>query len=369
MVDTLTSIIEEDISKIFKEPVHIKHLPTLLCLDFLIVQLLLGPAHCLIWISIWNIMDIILGHHFLTGVFCFSIGIFLSIIMVAISDSLLSLSQYLYRSSKCLFFLFTRLYSFLSCMVLILFWKGWYDIRRHEDENRFLKHHWWFSLPYLLFGSLVLGSLGCLKTAAVRPPLGVWLDKGEDYLKINKFYTTQEDKMKNAMMTVLVEVISLLTYYGAWCLVDDLVVHQTIIVTNLSHVFQLLLAIILSALAYLCSILYLHHHHHNQPTTPTSHHCQDIFYAVLLILVTIATAAHLHAWWGLVDLLTESCFTRHDLTPFLLILGISGAILLLTGVTTTNHLGIQWEIHRDKEGILIPFFYFVFLLREKDFNH
>ena len=88
-------------------------------------------------------------------------------------------------------------------------------------------------------------------------------------------------------------------------------------------------------------------------------------YTVLLILATVATATHFHAWWGLADLVTETYFDKQDPTPFILLLGVGGLVLLLGWVTTTNHLGVEWEVDREEEGIMLPFFYLTFLLREK----
>ena len=259
----LKGLLEEDISKIFGEPVHNHHLLLCMFTDFLLVQLLLGPANCFVWIGVWEIMDILIPPTFINGFICFASGIFLAVVLVVVSDSLLIISQALYKYNKLIFFLATRLYSFLTCLVMILFWKGWFDIWQHEDENKMLRKHWDLSLCCLLIGSLLLSSLGCLKSAAVTPPLGVWLDRGVDYVRVDKFYSAPENKedngcwvfrLKNAGLTVLIEVLCLITYFGAWCVVDDLLCHQ-------EFINQLLPAVFCSVLSYLLSVLYLYLHH------------------------------------------------------------------------------------------------------------
>ena len=255
------------------------------------------------------------------------------------SDSLLTISQALYYYNKLIFFLATRLYSFLTCLVMILFWKGWFDIWQHEDENKMLRKHWDLSLCCLLIGSLLLSSLGCLKSAAVTPPLGVWLDRGVDYVRVDKFYSATENKeengcwvfrLKNAGLTVLIEVLCLITYFGAWCVVDDLLSHQEFINHKyLNKMIHLLLAVFFSFLSYLLSMLYLYLH--QTSTCLICHSVRDMAYASMLILATVVTATQFHAWWGLADFFKEDYF--------IILLGVGGTILLLAGVTTTNYFG------------------------------
>ena len=65
------------------------------------------------------------------------------------------------------------------------------------------------------------------------------------------------------------------------------------------------------------------------------------------------------------DLITEDYFARQDPTLFIILLGVGGTILVLAGVTTTNYFGVEWEADREEEGMMLPFFYLTFLLREK----
>ena len=368
----LKNIIEEDISKIFGEPVHNNHLALCMLSDFLLVQFVLGPANCFVWIGVWEILDIIVSQSFTNAIICFVTGTLISTGLIAGSDRILLISHEIHKYSKFIFFLATRLISFFTCLVMVLFWKGWFDIWQHEDDNQLMKKHWGLSLGCLLLGSLLLASVGCMKTAAVTPPLGVWLDSGKDYLRIDKFYSLPEDPknitwnfhIKNTCLTICIEVISLITYFGAWCLVDDLISHKEIYENYLNKIYQLLLAVFYSVVSYLYSVIYLYLHHNYNHIFSQS--MKDMAYAVLLILATIATATHFHAWWGLADLLTEEYFDQHDPIPYVFLLGVGGSVLLVFGVSSTNTFGVEWEAGREEEGMLLPFFYLTFLLRNNN---
>ena len=116
----LKVLIEEDVSKIFGEPVQNHHLLLCMFIDFLLVQFLLGPANCFVWIGVWEIMDILIPPTFISGFICFGSGILIATLLVFASDSVLSLSQALYTYNKLIFFPATRLYSFLTCLVMII---------------------------------------------------------------------------------------------------------------------------------------------------------------------------------------------------------------------------------------------------------
>ena len=40
-------------------------------------------------------------------------------------------------------------------------------------------------------------------------------------------------------------------------------------------------------------------------------------------------------------------------------------VLLLCGVSCNLHYGLEWELDREKDGILLPFFYLTYIFRDK----
>merc|ERR1719341_1449623 len=63
--------------------------------------------------------------------------------------------------------------------------------------------------------------LGAFKSAAITPPLGVDLDTRDDYISVNTVYRTEASdsfgfKFLDGVCTTVIEVISVVAFYGAW---------------------------------------------------------------------------------------------------------------------------------------------------------
>merc|ERR1719250_608558 len=147
---------------------------------------------------------------------------------------------------------------------MLFFWKGWWDIFDDFpyygfEENDY--NHWYFSLGCLVIGSFILFNLGCFKTAVLTPPVGLWLDTATQYVHVDTFYDVEDEvnesmnfRFFNAVLTLIIEVTALATYYGAFTLidhffhpiVDEMFGHTTYYASG----FLLIWAVLLSGVSY-----------------------------------------------------------------------------------------------------------------------
>ena len=87
-----------------------------------------------------------------------------------------------------------------------------------------------YSLACLAFGALALSSLGALKTAALSPPMGLYLDTANKYCKTEMFFDDPDEtkggrhlifRLVNTVVTLAVEVVAMITYYGAYFSIEN----------------------------------------------------------------------------------------------------------------------------------------------------
>ena len=179
-----------------------------------------------------------------SGPYLFLAGFLLSIPVILISPEVIKVAKGLLEkgekvSRSASYVLLTRTYSLFCFLIMLLFWKGWFDTWfykdgvHHGDAGGYGPNeadHWLFSFGCLAFGVLILSCLGTLKTAALSPPMGLYLDTANKYCKTDMFFDDpDEDKcgrhlifrLVNTVATLVVEVIAMVTYYGAYFGIED----------------------------------------------------------------------------------------------------------------------------------------------------
>jgi len=393
--ENVKKVVEDDLEKMMGKPVINKKLWVWLVVDFFIIQLFIGPCNVLIWRGGWNLYNYIFGETFTTGIGLFIFGVFLSIPIVVYSTniSLLADKILLDKSRGCCGFRYvfvTRLYSAITFFVMLFFWKGWFDMTSGStfdvaQRNQYLeklksqtcdKDHWYFSLGCLVLGSSVLMYLGCFKTAALCPPMGLWLDTATHYIHVDQFFPVEEEtnesmnfRILNAILTVVIEVIALITYYGAYCLIEFLL-HEKVVElfgsTGLqASGFLLALAVVLSSVSYVSSIFYLYilFETENKYWSST---IKTLLYNMILIVSVTATAMHFRASWFISDRIKQLIFKENPeaVYPEVIFLSLGTLVTVLLGVGSGNHFGISWEKKKEQNGVLLPFIYFTYIFRD-----
>ena len=209
-----------------------------LFVDFFLIQLAIGPCNVLMWRGAWELYDRIFGvDNLKAGPYLFLAGCILSIPVILISPEVVKVGKRLLEKGRRSpsYVLLTRVYSLFSFLVMLLFWKGWFDTwfyknGVHEDDPGGSygpndQDHWIFSFCCLAFGTLILCILGSLKTAALSPPMGLYLDTATKYCKTEMFFEDKDEakcgrhigfRLVNTVATLVVEVIAMITYYGAY---------------------------------------------------------------------------------------------------------------------------------------------------------
>ena len=234
-------------------------------MDFLLIQLVIGPCNVLVWRGAWELYDRIFGvKNLRSGPYLFLAGFLLSIPIILISPEVIKVAKGLLEKGKRVsrsasYVLLTRTYSLICFLIMLLFWKGWFDTWFYKDGVHqgdaggyyyfpttfstnpstsifYLGYgpneadHWLFSFGCLAFGVLILSCLGNLKTAALSPPMGLYLDTANKYCKTDMFFEDPDEakcgrhlrfRLVNTVATLAVEVIAMVTYYGAYFGIED----------------------------------------------------------------------------------------------------------------------------------------------------
>jgi hypothetical protein len=379
----LKKLVEDDLAKMMGRPVITKKLWQWMVVDFFLIQLLIGPCNVLIWRGGWELYNHVLGINLYNGIILFFLGLFLSIPLIIYSyDISVFADEILINDgpSSFRYIYVTRFYSIITFLVMLLFWKGWFDIWHNFPYHISNLTHWHLSLSCLVLGSLILMYIGCFKTAAMSPPMGLWLDTATHYVHVDQFYDVKDTLQKtwrfrlvNAILTLIMEVISLMTYYGAYSLAEDLF-HEKIVemfgATSIqASAFILAWAFLFSALGYVGSILYLYIHYECK-----SNYCNETLksmcYDTILLVSVIATALHFHAWWEVLDVIKIGVFGGDaEAYPELIFISLGFGVMILTGVGSGNHYGVSWEILKEEDGMLLPFIYLTYIRRERKPNN
>ena len=92
----------------------------------------------------------------------------------------------------------------------------------------------------------------------------------------------------------------------------------------------------------------------------------DLFYALIMLLSLFATAFYFKGWWDLQDIFLNRILTNFSMPvknaiSFL----FSYGIIILMGTASYNNFGVQRESRKDEEGVLFPFFFLTYYLRDR----
>ena len=384
--EKLKKLVENDLSKMMGKPVTNKRLWLWMVVDFFLIQLFIGPCNVLIWRGGWELYDLIFGENLNTGIILFILGVLLSIPVIIYSLNLSIFAEEIlmdedYGRGSFRYMFLTQSYSAVSLFVMLLFWKGWWDIwlgfPYFDISTEDLQHddHWYFSLGCFVIGSFILLYLGCFKTVAESPPIGLWLNTSIKYVHVERFYNDEDEVKKsmkfrflNAVLTMIIEVIALATYYGAFSLIDDWF-HLKIVdiygsTTFYASGYLLLCALLLSGVSYVLSILYLYIFYEAQSKYLNST-VKNLLYDIILLVSVVATAMHDHAWWEFTDVVKSQSFWKQTAYPELIFLTFGFLITIFLGVGSGNHFGITSESRKEQDGVLFPFIYLTYILGDQ----
>ena len=223
---SLRELIEIDMARQLGKPINIKRFWTWLIIDFFFIQLIVGPFTVSVWCAGWQLYDTFFfwiarrvlsssnstnendtfessPEYIIQAIICLVIGTISSILLVVFSQNL---EDFAARTGRDVYFLVSRLFSVLRFFTTLLYWKGSFDLLYSVDI-------WETSVITLSLAFVVLKSCGCFKTAAVTPPLGVFLDSTRNYVQIDSFLETKRtDSWKNrcldGLVTTLLEIIA-----------------------------------------------------------------------------------------------------------------------------------------------------------------
>jgi len=382
----LKKLVEDDLSKMIGKPVTNKKLWRWMVVDFVMIQLFIGPCNVLIWRGGWELYDLIFGENLYTGIILFILGLLLSIPVIIYSlnlsifaDEILMDEDYGRGSFRYMFV--TQSYSAVTFFVMLLFWKGWWDIwhgfphfETIEDNHDI--NHWHFSLGCFVIGTFILLYLGYFKTVSESPPIGLWLNTATKYVHVERFYNNEDEVKKsmkfrfiNAVLTLLIEVIALVTYYGAFSIIDDWF-HMKIVEIYGSTTFHasgilLACALFLSGISYVLSILYLYILYEIESKYMNST-IKNLLYDVILMVSVIATAMHDITWWEFTDVVKSQSFWEHTAYPELMFLCFGFLVTIFLGVGSGNHFGVTSEKRKEQDGVLFPFIYLTYILGDQE---
>ena len=369
----LKLLVEDDLAKHMGRRIYNNNLWICLLVDFLLIQLVVGPFTVCIWRGAWKSYDYIFNAIFLPlkfdptyiGLICFSSGVITSIVIALSYREMDSIAK---RAGTVRYFIVSRVYSMMRFLIALLYWKGIFDMLDHSYTKDWLVSHFSVALA-----SSALFIIGAFKSAAITPPLGINLDKANDYINISTFYGSKRSdpihfRFLDALCTIVVEVISTVAFYGAWKVGEHWFGGETNVasVTIKNALIALALAHGLSVVVFLSQFIYLYNHH------KCDNNCyvrewKDLFYALILICSLFATASYFRGWFDLMDVLVQSVFPyNHVDLANIASFFIAFAIVILMGTASYNHFGVAREARREEEGILLPFFYLTYYFRDRN---
>ena len=173
-------------------------------------------------------------------------------------------------------------------------------------------------------------------------------------------------RLLDAVLTTTVEVISTVAFYGAWGTGahfygersndDRATIRKAMIALAQAHT--------LSLIVFVSQFIYLYNHY------KCNNKCyirewKNMFYAIILIASLFATSSYIKGWWEILDVIASKLpkymATVENIVSFLL----GFLVLVLLGTASYNHFGVSREAVRESEGILLPFFYLTYYLRDR----
>jgi hypothetical protein len=362
----LRRLVEEDIQKQMGRPIHNRHLWKCLILDFLLVQVVIGPFTVAIWRGAWELYDelflnLLGDDRMLVGSVCFISGFLVSVLVAVFYRDIDFLAK---KAGRKRYFLVTRIFSVARFLTTLLYWKGMFDMLDSFSE--------WFVAQFsVTLAACILFILGSFKSAAITPPLGVDLDTQDDYINVSTVYRTVATdpfcfRFLDGLCTTIIEVISVIAFYGAWgtgkwyfgARTEDeyLTLHNGGIALAQAHIASLVV--------FLSQFVYLHNHFRCH-TQCYVNECKNLFYAMILILSLFATSSYIRGWWEILDMLAAHTFPRAPVLENILCFFAGFVVVITMGTASYNHSGVSRETTRERDGILLPFFYLTYYLRDR----
>lgn len=363
----LKILVEQDLAIHMGRPVNNPNLWKCLVVDFLLIQLIIGPFTVCIWRGAWEFYDWVFGKIidgvFYGGLLAFLLGFVLATVIALFFREIADFAK---NGGTIQYLLVSRSYSMLRFLVALLYWKGVFDMLDAIYVKEWIVPHF-----AVVLAACALFIIGAFKSAAVTPPIGVNLDTQNDYITIATFYgTTREDSLQfrfvDALCTTTVEVISCIAFYGAWGCGKHWFGGRTNddIKTIRDALIALIIAHGISVLVFISQFIYLYNHRRDK----SRYHVQewkDLCYALILILSLFATASYIRGWWELMDVTMNRLIPNYLAVENAVTFFLSFMIIILMGTASYNHFGVARESRRDKEGILLPFFYLTYYLRDR----
>jgi len=124
---------------------------------------------------------------------------------------------------------------------------------------------------------------------------------------------------------------------------------------------------LLSLMVFISQFIYLYYHYkcNNQCYV---REWRDLFYAIILIASLFATSSYIRGWWEIFDIVAIRLLPNYVALEniFSFLLGFS--ILIVMGTASYNHFGVAREVTRETDGILLPFFYLTYYLRNRELD-
>ena len=367
-INDLKKLIEQDLEKHMSRPVINRYLWICLLTDFLLIQFIIGPFTVCIWRGAWRLYDeffMLLFPAFqewVIGIFCMSLGTSISCFVALYYREIDSLAK---RARSTRYFLVSRIYSIFKFLTALLYWKGVFDILDYivDKEHNFYIPHFTVTLCACL-----LFIIGAFKSAAITPPLGVNLDTQDDYISISTFYgSNSEDEWMfralDAFWTTLIEVISTAAFWGAWGTGKYL--FGSVSSSTRDALMTLVQAHVCSLIVFISQFFYLYLHYKSKAACIIKE-CKDLFYSVILVISLFATAFYIRGWWDLLDMISAELVPNYHNLELALTFSLGFIVMIVMGTASYNHFGVAREGLREKEGILLPFFYLTYYLRNRD---
>ena len=380
----LRTMVEKDLEIQLGRPIFNDNLWKCLLVDFFLIQLIIGPFVVALWRGIWEFHGWCFSKlgfgGFVEGLVSFIIGF---IFATAITLFFREIDAFAKNGGTVKYLLVSRIFSIMNTFFSLLYWKGVFDMldavkAEEEEAPKFA----------VLLAAVALFIIGAFKSAAITPPIGVNLDTKENYFNIDTFYSSKlKDpfpyRILDAVSTTVVDVISAMAFYGAWGTSEDWFqvgddsqfheispteknqdINEDIAITKTAFIV-LAISHGLSFIVFITQFIFLYNHRQCINMYFVKE-WDDLFYALIMLLSLFATAFYFKGWWDLQDIFLSRILTDFSLPvknaiSFL----FSYGIIILMGTASYNNFGVQRESRKDEEGVLFPFFFLTYYLRDR----
>lgn len=222
---SLKLLIEKDMEVLLGKPIKTKRFWTWLTADFFLIQLIIGPFTVLVWWGGWHLYEYFflwIANRFFgsedeeipdhderalfSGIVTLIAGVITSVPIA------MFYKEFEIYSSKVAghvvrYFILSRIFSVIRFLTTLLYWIGTFQVLDYLSPRSVV------SLLAVCISSAVLLGIGCFKTAAVTPPLGVWLDTSEKFVCIDTYLETEQtdplsSRLLDGVLTTMIEVLA-----------------------------------------------------------------------------------------------------------------------------------------------------------------